>query len=90
MKKFTKLLAVLIFLLVAFAAPMMAQGIAVKTDYSMWLEFIQQNSIYLIPILVWIVNRFAPTKWKDPIVMLLQWLNTRIPDKKAGGGKHNK
>lgn len=53
------------------------------------LSFIIDNKIWLIALLMWLVNRFIPTKWKDPLVKLITWLNSLIPDKKKYGGSHN-
>lgn len=63
-------------------------GVSV-TQSQDWLDFIIDNKIYLLGLMIWLVNRFVPTKWKDPLVKLLEWLNRRLPDNKKNGGSHN-
>lgn len=83
MKKFFTFIVFAFFL----SIPLFAQGDQEKTNL-LW-DFVKSNYEYLSICLIWIVNRLAPTKWKDPIVSILNLLGKIVPDRKKGGGSHN-
>ena len=85
MKKYLLLIA----FLVAFIAPSFAQAVeAVAEDSNFLIEFLSANYEAVAVITTWLVMRLIPTKWKDPVLMILNWLISLIPDKKSGGGSH--
>ncbi len=103
MKKLIKLLSLVLFVGVMFvcteqadaaretAAPAVEMTIQAATPQaqSAIIDFLISNSVYLLPLLLWVINRFVPTKWRDPLVSLLNFLNKLVPDNKNVGGDHS-
>lgn len=85
MKKF--IFMVIAFMMV-FVMPALAETVAEVEKESFFMEFLTANIEAISIVVTWLVVRLVPTKWKDPILMVINWLISLIPDKKSGGGKH--
>ena len=89
MKKYFKFALMMLAFMVVFVFPSLAQVVEpVVEDGNFFMDFLAANYEVLAVALTWIIVRVVPTKWKDPILMILNWLISLIPDKKAGGGSH--
>lgn len=94
MKKYFNSLIALMVLMFVSALVGMAQAVgvpvgeAVKENFL--LDFFMENIETFSVLALWLVARLVPTRWKDPVLALITWLISIVPDKKAGGGKHLK
>lgn len=86
-----KKLFLFLIMMVVFLIPSLAQEAEVAIEAvksSFWLDLITENWEVISVLVIWLVNRIVPTKWRDPILTVVTWLLSLIPDKKTGGGKH--
>jgi len=85
-----KKLLFFIMAIVLFSFGISAQDISIEADKeaNVYLQFLFENYEYIVPVLIWLVYRFVPTKQSDIIVKAINWLISLIPDKKKGGGTH--
>jgi hypothetical protein len=88
MKKLFKVLFSLMVVMIIAVFTAIAQGVEVVEDGNFFMDFLTQNIEVIGVLVTWIVLRVVPTKWKDPLLSLINWLISIIPDKKSGGGKH--
>jgi hypothetical protein len=88
MKKLFKVLFSLMVVMIMAVFTAIAQGVEVVEDGNFFMDFLTQNIEVIGVLVTWIVLRVVPTKWKDPLLSLINWLISIIPDKKSGGGKH--
>lgn len=84
MKKYLLLLIAFLSVSVAIAAGVTPEIV----EENFLMDFLSANIEAIVIIVTWLVVRLVPTKWKDPVLMVINWLISIIPDKKSGGGSH--
>lgn len=92
-KYFNPLIAFMVLMFVSALAGM-AQAVGVPVVETVkdnfLLDFLMENIEAIGLILTWLVIRLVPTRWKDPVLALVKWIISIIPDRKKGGGVHLK
>lgn len=89
MKKYLKFSLFVLSFLFVFVITTVAQSVdTVSEDVNFLMEFLSSNIEAIGVIVSWLVIRLIPTKWKDPVMMIVNWLISLVPDRKSGGGKH--